>query len=125
LSNSLTFAALTGVCILAWVLYLYRKRRLREDNALLWVFVSAGIIVLSTWTDLLLGINWVVGAEKASDVVLASFVAFLLVVCIYYSIKISDLAEQNKRIAQEIAVIKISARSGSHSSAKNETEDGD
>lgn len=125
MSNSLTFAALTGVCILAWVLYLYRKRRLREDNALLWVFVSAGIIVLSTWTDLLLGINWVVGAEKASDVVLASFVAFLLVVCIYYSIKISDLAEQNKRIAQEIAVIKISARSGSHSSAKNETEDGD
>lgn len=121
----MTFAALTGACILVWVLYLYRKGRLREDNVLLWVFVSVGIIAVSTWTDLLLTINWVVGAEKASDVVLAAFLAFLLMVCIFYSIRISDLAEQNRKIAQEIALMKIAARGGSNSSPKNKTEDGD
>jgi len=81
--------------------------------------------VVSTWTDLLFAINLVVGAEKASDVVLASFVTFLLVVCIYYSIRLSDLAEQNKKIAQEMAVIKISASRPSDSSPPNKTEDGD
>ena len=57
-------------------------------------------------TALLVAINQVVGAAKVSDVVLASFVALLIVVSIYYSIKISELAEQNRKIAQEIAVMK-------------------
>jgi hypothetical protein len=125
LSNSLILAALAGGCILAWVLYLYRKGRLREDNALLWIFVSAAIIVVSTWTDLLFTINWVVGAEKASDVVLGAFVAFLLIFGIYYSIKISDLTEQNRKIAQEIAVIKTLKSSGSNGGPKNDREDED
>jgi len=54
-----------------------------------------------------LAINWVVGAEKASDVVLAAFVVFLLLICIYYSIKISELAEQNEKLAQELALMKV------------------
>jgi hypothetical protein len=105
-SNALLIASITGLAILGWVLFLYRRRRLKEDHALLWISVSITIVVLSTWTALLVAINQVVGAAKTSDVVFASFVAFLIVVSIYYSIKISDLTEQNRKIAQEIAVIK-------------------
>jgi len=108
MSRALQIAAITGVAIIVWILYLYRKGRLKEDHALLWLSVSAAIVLLSSWTDLLLAINWVVGAEKASDVVLAAFVAFLLLICIYYSIKISELAEQNKKLAQELALMKVS-----------------
>jgi len=106
MSRALEIAAITGVVLIVWVLYLYRKGRLKEDHALLWLFVSAVVVVLSTWTDLLLAINWLVGAEKVSDVVLAAFVAFLLVIGIYYSVKISELTEQNRQIAQELAIIK-------------------
>jgi hypothetical protein len=125
LSNSLILAALTAGCILAWVLYLYRKGRLREDNALLWIFVSIGIIVVSTWTDFLFTINWVVGAEKASDIVLGAFIAFLLILGIYYSVKISDLTEQNKKIAQEIAIIKTLNSCGSNGCSGHDTKDED
>ena len=107
MSRALQISAITGVLIIIWVLYLYRKGRLKEDHALLWISVSAVIVLLSTWTDLLLAINWLVGAERVTDVVLAAFVAFLLVICIYYSVKISELTEQNKRIAQEIAIMKV------------------
>lgn len=100
------FAALAGVAIIVWVVYLYRRGRLKEDHTLLWLGVSTVIVVLSTWTDLLSAVNWVVGAEKASDVVLAAFVAFLLLICIYYSVKLSELREQNKKIAQELALLK-------------------
>jgi uncharacterized membrane protein len=68
--------------------------------------VSAIIVVFSTWTDLLLAINWFVGAEKVSDVVMAMFIAFLLIVCIYYSVKISELEEKSKKMAQALALIK-------------------
>jgi len=106
MSNALPIAAVAGGLILVWVIFLYRRGRLKEDHALLWISVSIIIVLLSTWTGLLLAINEVVGATKVSDVVLASFVALLILVCIYYSVKISDLTEQNRKIAQEIAVMK-------------------
>jgi hypothetical protein len=106
LSRALIIAAIAGLTIIAWVVYLYRKGRLKEDFAILWISVSVIIVLLSTWTDLLLAVNWVVDTQKNSEVVLAAFIAFLLIICIYYSIKLSQLAEQNKKLAQEIAIIK-------------------
>lgn len=107
MSNALQIATITGVAIIVWILYLYRKGRLKEDHALLWLSVSAAIVLLSSWTDLLLAINWVVGAEKTSDVVLAAFIVFLLLICIYYSVKISELAEQNEKLAQGLALMRV------------------
>lgn len=106
MSNALLIASIVGLMILGWVLFLYRRGRLKEDHALLWISVSISIVLLSTWTALLVTINQVVGAAKTSDVVFASFVALLIIVSIYYSIKISELTEQNRKMAQEIALIK-------------------
>jgi len=107
-SNALILATLAGIAILTWVLFLYRRGKLKEDHALLWIAVSVSVILLSTWTALLGIINGVVGAARSSDVVLAAFVAFLLIVSIYYSVRISGLERQNKRIAQELAIMKLS-----------------
>jgi len=123
LSRALQLAALAGVAIIVWVVYLYRRGRLKEDHALLWLGVSAAIVVLSAWTDLLSAVNWVVGAEKASDVVLAAFVAFLLLICIYYSVNLSELREQNKKIAQELALLKAGVEELSGSSAGEKRKD--
>jgi hypothetical protein len=103
------FATVAGFAIVFWVLFLYRRKRLKEDYAILWISVSASIILLSNWTDLLLGINWFVGAASVSDVVLAAFVAFLLITSIYYSVRLSELSEQNKMLAQEIALIRTAS----------------
>jgi hypothetical protein len=110
MSRALFIAAIAGVAIAIWVLYLYRKKRLKEDFAILWLSVSIIIVLLSTWTDLLLAVNWVVGAANVSDVVLATFVAFLIVVSIYYCEKLSQLSEQNKKLAQEIGILKLKSQ---------------
>ena len=104
MSNALTIAAVAGGAIIVWVLYLYRKGKLKEDHALLWLFVSISMVLLSTWTGLLIAINSIVKAQSASDVVLSAFVTLLIIVSIYYSVKISELTEQNRRIAQELAL---------------------
>ena len=110
MSNALAIAAVAGLLILALVLFLYRRGRLKVDHALLWISVSVAIVLLSTWTGLLIAIDQVVGAAKSSDVVFAAFVAFLIVVSIYFSVKISELSEQNRRIAQEFAVLKTASQ---------------
>jgi hypothetical protein len=121
-SRALPLAAFTGVAIIVWVVYLYRKGRLKEDYVILWLSVSAVVILLSVWTDLLLAVNWFVGAEKVSDVVLAAFVAFLLMVCIYFSVRLSELTEQNKRIAQEIALMKACSETSINRSKNGDEE---
>ncbi len=107
MSNALLIATLAGLVIVIWVLFLYRRKRLKEDLAILWIVVSAIIIMLSNWPDLLLGINLFIGAANISDVVLAAFIAFLIIISIYYSVRLSELSEQNKRLAQEIALMKM------------------
>ena len=104
MSNALAIAAVAGGAMIVWVLYLYRRGKLKEDHALLWLFVSISMVLLSTWTGLLIAINSIVKAQSASDVVLSAFVTLLIIVSIYYSVKISELTEQNRRIAQELAL---------------------
>ena len=120
MSRALEVAAITGVVIAVWVLCLYRKKRLKEDHAILWLFVSTGIVVLAVWKGLLLAIRTVVMAD-ATDLVLAAFTAFLLVVCIYYSVKISELTEQNRKLAQETAILKKFVKSDLKSPIESET----
>ena len=104
MSNSLTIAAVAGGAIIVWILYLYRKGKLKEDHALLWLFVSISMVLLSTWTGLLIAINSIVKAQRVSDVVLSAFVTLLIIVSVYYSVKMSELTDQNKRIAQQLAI---------------------
>jgi len=106
-SRALQFATIIGIAIILWVIFLCRKRKLREGHALLWLSTSATIILLSTWSNLISAINYIVGAEKASDVVLSAFIVLLLLVDVYYSVKISELAKQNKKLAQEIAILTV------------------
>lgn len=125
MSNALSIAAIAGVAIAVWVLYLYKKKKLKEDYTILWLFVSIIVVLLSTWTDLLLSINWFVGAEKVSDVVLAAFIAFLIIISIYFSVRLSHLAEQNKKLAQEIAIIRApKENSDSSEDFKKKTSEG-
>lgn len=55
----------------------------------------------------MLAINQVVGAANISDVVLAAFVAFLIIVSIYFSVRLSELTERNRKIAQHLALLNL------------------
>ena len=107
MSKALQIAAITGGVIALWVLYLYRKKKLKEDQAIIWLFTSLGIVVLSTWTDLLLAISAITEVENVTDLVTAAFIAFLLLISIFYSVKISELEEKTKRLAQDAALLKV------------------
>jgi len=93
LSNALILSASLGVATAIGVICLYRKGKLKEDHAIFWLFISIIIIALSTFQDL--------------SIVLASFIFLLILVSIYYSVTISELIEQNKKLAQELAMLTI------------------
>jgi len=106
-TRALTLAAIAGAAITIWILYLYRKKKLNEDQAIIWLFISVSIFLISTMPDLLWILQWVFGLGTPSlDVLLAAFIGFLLIISIYYSVRISELTDQNERLVQEMALIK-------------------
>jgi len=107
MTRALDVAAIVGVAITVWILYLYRKKRLSEDQAILWLFISISVVLISTQQDLLWMLQWTLGwGTPVTDAVLAAFIGFLLIISIYYSVKISELVDQNEKLVQEMALIK-------------------
>lgn len=91
--------------ILLVVLELVRRRRLREEYSLLWLVTGAALIVLTVWSaplDLLAALTGIYRPTALFVVAVVFFLALLL----YYSTVLTRLADQNKRLAQEIALLR-------------------
>ncbi len=86
------------------VIELLRKRRLTESYTLLWLLVvlCTGI---ATWSDrLLMGLTRFLGALVPVSTLTLLSLAFILVMLIYFSTKISRLAQELKDLAQQVAL---------------------
>jgi hypothetical protein len=87
-----------------FVLDLLRKRKLTESYTILWGFVIVAI-VFATWTDrFLLYLTLFFGAiAPVSTLTLLSLV-FILVMLIFFSMKISKLEWRIKELVQQAAL---------------------
>jgi hypothetical protein len=103
-------AAIAAVILLLVILELIRSRRLQERYALLWLLTGIVILVLSAWRGLLANLADLVGIAYPPSAlfVLASF--FVLTVLLHYSTVISQLSDQNRILAQRLALLEHELR---------------
>jgi hypothetical protein len=87
---------------------LIRKKRLREEYAILWLFTGIAVLVFSLWPKYLLSQFFVriTGIFYLSAVVLIAFF-FLLLIVFHFSVVISKLTGQNKELAQRYALLEL------------------
>lgn len=117
-------AILFSIAVLTGVIDLIRRRRLKERFALLWLSSAVILIALSVWRDLLHTISRFAGVEYPPALLFFMAFLFLLLIVLHYSVEISDLSEKNKRLAQEIALMKERInKMGSDKSGKEENKD--
>jgi hypothetical protein len=104
----LAVAASAG--LLLYILEMVRRRRLREEYSILWLFGSALILVLSLKQSWLDRIARAVGIAYPPSFLFLVGILFIILILIHFSIAISKLHQMNKKMAQEMALMK--ARSG-------------
>jgi len=104
-------AAVTALLLLVVVFELIRSRRLQERYALLWLLTGFVVFVLAVWRDLLGRLADLVGIAYPPSAlfILTSF--FVLVLLLHYSTVISRLADQNRILAQRLALLESQVRS--------------
>ncbi|MBA2517032.1 MAG: DUF2304 domain-containing protein [Solirubrobacterales bacterium] len=93
------------VVLLVMVLELVRRRRLLERYALVWMAVTALLIGLTLWSDLLTGVASVIGiAYPPSALFLIAF-GFVILLLLHFSVAVSRLTDQSKVLAQELSLL--------------------
>ena len=87
------------------LLELVRQRRLLERYALLWLFSAMFLLVLSIWTGLLEELASLVGIAYPPSALVVFAFGFILVLLLHFSVAVSKLADQNKVLAQRLALL--------------------
>jgi hypothetical protein len=111
IQGRLTFvAALAVVLVLGTIIELIRRRRLQERYALLWIATGGVMLVLAVWRSALDQFAQLVGVAYPPSALFMVAGLFVLVVLLHFSTVLSRLSDQNKTLAQRLALLEQQLR---------------
>jgi hypothetical protein len=95
-----------SVVALLFILELVRQRRLREEYSLLWLATAGVLLVLSLSRPLLDVLASAIGIFYPPSALFAVALLFVLFILMHFSIVITRLTQENKEIAQQVALLR-------------------
>jgi len=103
----LKFLAVMGSgALLVIVVELIRRGKLKERYSLLWLFAGVVLLIFSTSRYLLELISHALGIFYPPSFLFLLAFFFLLLITLHFSVVISGLSEKNKKLAQELALMR-------------------
>jgi hypothetical protein len=99
-------AIATSIAFLLYIGRLIIRGRLREEYAIVWIVCTIFLIAFSLWRNGLEVMSHLFGIYQAPNLVFTAAIFALMIYLLHLSVVISKLQEQNKTLAQEIAIIK-------------------
>jgi hypothetical protein len=97
-------AAIAALLLLFVIFELIRSRRLQERYAMLWLLTGIVILILGLWRGLLSTLADAVGIAYPPSALFVLAAFFILLLLLHYSTVISKLSEQNRILAQRLAL---------------------
>lgn len=91
--------------LLILIFELVRRKRLKEKYAFLWIIIGLTILLFALFENLLSWITHIFGVQFPINAMLFFGIFFILLMNLHFSITISNLNEQNKKIAQKLALL--------------------
>lgn len=97
-----------SVCVVVFlvILELVRRHRLKEEYSALWIFASIVMFTLVIKYDWLVALTAFIGAGLPTSTLFIGALSFLMLVSVQFSVKISQLSEQVKNLAQDNALLR-------------------
>jgi hypothetical protein len=97
---------IAGLVIWGIIFELVRRKHLLERFALLWLAAGLFILVLAIWRGLLTDLSHAVGIYYPPAALFGLGFLFVLLMLLHFSITISRLSDQNKILAQRMAILR-------------------
>ena len=100
-------AIILTILISAIVLELVRKRKLREEYSLLWISAIVCLGILAAYRPIVGKIAELLGIAYAPSALFIAAFGLGFALILHFSIAISRILEHNKRLTQEIGLLKL------------------
>ena len=100
-------AIIASIVLFIYIMYLVRKKRIKEEYSLLWIFSSVVFLFFSIWRD---GLEYFASLIGIAYPPAALFILLLLAIffiLIEFSRIISQLTDHNIALTQEVAILKM------------------
>ncbi len=98
-------AVASSLGLLAFILYLIRKGRLREEHALLWLMAGFSILILSAWRGSLTAIARMLNIGYAPSLLFAVGLVFTLLILLAQTAVMSRVSSHTRDLAQELSLM--------------------
>jgi hypothetical protein len=118
------FAIIASIVLLVSILELIRRGKLREEYSFIWLGSAIVFLFFSIWRGAFeaLGEFFGIAYRPALLILVILFAGFLILV--RFSVVISTLTAENKRLAQEMALLHRDARGRGESDSGDSTGTG-
>jgi hypothetical protein len=103
LQRGLVVVAALG--LLLFVFELVRRKHLSERYSILWLLAAGTLFVLAVWKGLLTSLSHDVGISYPPSALFAVAIGLIVVILMYFSLVVSRLSDQNKILAQRLALL--------------------
>jgi hypothetical protein len=95
-----------ALVMVVFVAELLRRGILRERFAALWVLVSALLVVVALFPQLLRAAAQALGFELPANLLFFASILFLLLVAVQLSFEVSKLEARTRRLAEDLALLR-------------------
>jgi len=100
------FVIVVAVVIAVVVLTYIRRRRLREEYSLLWLLLVAAMVLLASFEGITVWVADRLDVQYAPSILYFVALAFIAAMLFHYSLEISRLSDQSRRLAQEVSLLR-------------------
>lgn len=100
------WAVIASILLLLVIVELIRRKNLKERYSLLWLITGGIFLILSLALDYLDPVAQFFGFLIASNALFLAAFLFLVVIALGMTIAVSNLSEKNKRLTQELSLLK-------------------
>jgi hypothetical protein len=105
-------AVVLCAAVVILLVFLLRTRRIREKFAAVWIVLAIAVTVLGAVPEIAFWLAHLVGVQTPVNLLFAIGFAVLLAVCIQLSSEVSNLEEETRTLAEELALLTLEVRTG-------------
>ena len=99
-------ALASSLSLAAVVLFLVRRRSLREEYTPIWMGVAGALLLVSLRLDWIHALTRATGAWTSSSMIFFLGEVFLVAICLNYAVRLSRASVQIKNLAQDLALLR-------------------
>ena len=100
------FAIVASAALIILIGVLVKRRKLREEYAILWLMTGVGILALVIAYPILEGLSKLIGAVAPTTTLFLFAFLFVILISISFSVRFSRLADQMQSVVTELAFLR-------------------